>query len=334
MPPHGSLRTVELNREEVNILGSREGDQLRLFSEYCRIFYINTISVGQKSNADIDIDLESSCSGGGMDDNRIEVSKAVLDAFNSICVSRRPLHYENEVYRAAVTQCGLSESFFSEDEKGTTRIGAYIKARDKERSRSHQLQMRARKFHFLSMLREKEEDYYSQLLSQEADFCTKMKRWEREGQLKDITREFVRSYKKKIGAHSFLAGFRKLFETQFHNRYCVVIWSFDFATLTENCSTGDDAIMHDALFLLLSLLSRKHEVDDGEEKKEEDVADSSIISWVVQDIISISLIRRILNVLPQQAKLDAKPTGKLYITNEQRIGGSGKNDADNWCIVL
>lgn len=331
MPPHGiQTQGAHTDNGRVNIDMCIEENQLNKFSEFCRIFFTNAISTGIHSGF---ADLESGGSHIKHDDELIKTCKAVLEAFNSICTSRRPVHYENEAYRAAVTQCGLSVSCFAEGEDGMARIGAYIKVRDKERMMAHVRQMRARKEHFLSLLREKEEEHYNQILSHEADLCSKMKRWDREGKLKGVTREFVRTYKKKIGAHSFLAGFRTFFETQYRNKTKMVVWSFDYATLTENCSTGDDAIIHDALALLVSLLQRQSSGQCEEEKKD---CDESVLCWALQDYVSMGLMRRILNVLPRQEDLDARPTGTVYVTDRQRVVDKDLSAAalDNFCIVL
>lgn len=341
MPPHDDGMQAQVPPTTIEKgTQPREQEHLSNFSEYCRLYYTHTISLGSMTEPSHNNDsagyLENGQHNIKIDHGRLQTCEAVLEAFNSLCVLNRPLVYEDQVYNDAVARCGLLESCFSEGEKGHVRVEAYIKARDNERRKVHHEQMRARKEHFLSLLQEKEEDHCSIILSREADLCTKMKSCDRERKVKDKVREFVRGYKKMIGAHSFLAGFRKILESQHEHRFCVVYWSFDCATITENCSAGNDALMHDALSLLLSLLSRRkvEKCDEGNREAEEIAA--FVTTWVLQDYVSMGLVKKVLNLLPRLKDLDTRPTGKVLITNERRNGDAYKKGVslENWCNVL
>lgn len=227
-------------------------------------------------------------------------------------------------------------------------ISSYMKARDHARLESHKEQMRERKTHFLNLLHEKEDTLTNNNNAEEAhhshsddSMFVLFKTREERRKLERIVQQFSCKYKKKIGAHPFIAGLQKLLKTQILNEDRYAVWSFDIATLTENCSM-DDAIMLDSINLLLSLLSRYATNDDDEEKKEDGVSDSSssiIIDWVVRDSLSIMLMKRILRLLPHASDLDAKPTGNICLSKESRTTGSAEGNGNclslvKWCFIL
>merc|ERR1712071_97463 len=154
---------------------------------------------------------------GKTDENSIvETSKAVLQAFEIICASRKSLpHCGDQSHYAAIAQCGLLDPDFLADigrEKGTSsRLSSYSKARDEERCKVHEYLMKERKHHFMALLEQKtqEENSTDETVALESGPISMMKQWERENQIKSMAREFSNKYKSRIGVHPFLAGLRR-----------------------------------------------------------------------------------------------------------------------------
>lgn len=343
MAPHDSFQDVP-ETFTVNVEAERNIEQLRQFSEYCRIFYMNSLSADQstaikKSDATHSSDLEGGVSDQQKDDI-IETSKAVLLAFEGICAHRKSLSRESQTHSSAIAKCGLFDPEFLEGEQGTTRLGSYTKARDKERLNAHRHHILERKNTFLALLETKEKEYHeSQSHSPSNNDKSIFQQWGKERAFTRTARNFSTNYKSKIGLHPFLAGLRKLFETQVQNKGRTVQWSFDIATLTENCS-GESDLMLDSITLLTALLYRKINQEDLNDEKKDEFVDVSTVTWEIKDIISIRVMKRILQVLPRERDFDAKATGNAIISNEMRVESpSGSTLFDmicldsSWCAV-
>lgn len=351
MPPHQYSviqdTPTETFTEDIDDTTERYKEQLRQFSQYCHIFYSNSLSVKSITNQtknpphQIKKSLDFSSSTHDLetrsktDENSIvETSKAVLQAFEIICASRKSLpHCGDQSHYAAIAQCGLLDPDFLADigrEKGTSsRLSSYSKARDEERCKVHEYLMKERKHHFMALLEQKtqEENSTDETVALESGPISMMKQWERENQIKSMAREFSNKYKSRIGVHPFLAGLRRLLESQMQHTQQMVYWSFDTAVITENCTHGNDALMQDALSLLVTFLqyttSKPMQEDQDEYDKNKYGNDSSnitsnMIHWECKAPISISLLNRILNVLPKWNALDAKPTGTITVSLDMR----------------
>ena len=274
--------------QETNFITETQKEELKQFTEHCRIFYSNALSLKQSTsiqkNASSISDEEFGLSH--MEEDREAASKEVVQAFEQICASRISFSCEHESHRSAIVQCGLQDTKFLLGDQGKARLKEYTRARDSERLRAHNILMEERKNHFLTLLqaRENGEDESDATSYQSSSF---MQKWGKEGCTRKIVYEFSNNYKSKIGVHPFLAGLRKVLETQLKNTECTVRWNFDIATITENCDK-DDSLMHDTLAILFVLLSRVPSVEAIEEKKEES-SDRCNTIWELNDLVFFNL---------------------------------------------
>lgn len=333
MSPHEySINQTDVGHE-TSIITETQKEELKQFTEHCRIFYSNALSLKQTSsfqkNASSINDEEFGMPH--LEEDREAVSKGVVQAFEQICASRTSFSCEHESHRSAIIQCGLQDTKFLLGDQGKNRLREYTRARDAERLRAHKILMEERKNLFLTLLetRENDNDESDMTFYQSSSFFQK---WGKEGCTRKMVYEFSNSYKSKIGVHPFLAGLRNLLATQLKNPDCIVRWDFDIATITENCNE-DDSLMHDTLAILFALLTRVPGLEKSEEKKEESTDRCSTI-WELRDVVSNQLMRRILHVLPPGRELHAKPTGTLTIVNEKREISPDLISVENLCVVL
>lgn len=320
---------------EVDIEVESHKEQLRQFTDHCRIFYRNSLCVSETKTLtesdpdDVEFDASTNCATKR---HSMEASAAVLQAFEALCASRKSLDCMNEIHRSAIAQCGFLDSDFLTGEEGKMRLSSYCKARDKERLNAHEYFMNQRKIRFFDLLKAKdvENDLSDMNATERSSLFPSLQIWERERNVKNTARAFCHRYKSKIGVHPWLAGLRNLFEMQIKHTDNIVKWNFDVATLTENCD-GDDALIHDALNVMNALLSKDEDSDD--EKKEESM-NVCTTTWSVNDIVSNKLLGRIINILPHPRDLHAKPTGTFVVSNEIRTPSEDVVCADNWCVIL
>jgi len=334
MPPHQQTPRDDTEAYEAQIKIESRKEELRQFSQYCQFFYRDSLSLKQAitcSQDDLSNDLEDDFRLQNERESR-ETCKAVMQAFETICASRKALSGVDETHRHAIARCGLLDSEFLMGEQGKARMSSYTKAKDIERHNAHENLMIERKNHFFELLEEQQ----NQTIDLDANpspkhgFLLNLQQWEIDGKKKKLVRQFSGTYKSKIGVHPWLAGLKKLFETQLQNADIVIKWDFDIGTLTENCS-GDDVLLRDALSLITAILVRDDARRNGEEKKEEDVGTPSI-SWKISDDVSISLMKSIANILPHSKELHARPTGKIILSNEVRKY-EPESFLDSWCVV-
>ena len=347
MPPHQYSSVLdEAEISEVDIENETSKENQKQFSQYCRIFFTHSLALKQKKTSVTDKnDIECGDVGSSRSMIEIETSAAVMNAFQKICSTRgmKMISCENETHNLAIARCGLLDPSFLCDEKGNERISHYSKIRDTERMNAHKNLMISRKDHFLVLLKEKESELNEvnkeeiELQANKNVFLALLAQWTSDTNFSNSVREFSGKYKTRLGVHAFLAGLRKIFETQLEKKNIVVCWSFDIACLTENC-TGDDELMLDALNILSILFNRDYSDENGNGTEKND-SKTFLIKWRIKNNISFKLMKRILKCLPRLNDLDAKPTGTIIQSKEAWIVSSQESREttdfciENFCVV-
>lgn len=333
MPPHQHSPNEATETYEDNLQNENRKEQLKQFSNYCRFYYRDALSLQQTiTSSDRDVNnLDEEESRIFNSNERRETCRAVLQAFESLCASRKVPPCNDELYRPAITRCGLLDSEFLMGEQGKLRLNLYTKVRDVERRSAHEHLMYERRSHFFELLEEKEREIIEPAFSPSSHgFLLNFQQWEIDGKKKHVVRKFSKAYSSKVGVHPWLAGLKKLFETQLENTDRVTKWEFDIASLTENCS-GDDALLHDALALITTFLVREILEGSNEEKRDE-FFEAPTTAWKIRENISINLMKKILSILPHSRELHAKPTGRVIVSNEKRKVEE-TTFLETWCVV-
>ena len=188
-----------------------------------------------------------------------------------------------------------------------------------------------------------------------------------------IIQKFVSKYKGNVGSHSFLAGLYKFIDLQINPKpdskrfdpAYIVRWNFNGSVLTESCrsctgkhnenESDDLAYAREAIEVLFSfLIWIKDDIDleggvvntmmkpiDVQDLGHLEIMDSStynkepMLSFEVDKNVSNYTMKRILSVLPNPKRLDARATGSLEVVSSvnlsrQRSNIEGKEDEDSW----
>jgi len=161
-------------------------------------------------------------------------------------------------------------------------------------------------------------------------------------------KDFDNKYKQNIGSHPFLAGLHRFIHEQLHtkSKNTTVQWNFRGSVLTEACHTNNnesdttEAYARDATKVLFSFLTwvKCSDVEGGcmehdnlalNERNQASLLNDTepMLSFRVNKYLSDNNLRRILSVLPDPNRLDARPTGSLEIVSyRDRINVDGHLD--------
>jgi len=234
-----------------------------------------------------------------------------------------------------------------EDDTAPCLLRKYTETRDAMRRRAHKVSMLQRQNSLFELLDDSITAETGSPTSSEPDM-TRVENVQRNLSLIQI---FVQKYQTNIGAHSFLAGLYRIVHMQLHpkpngKKSCkdpsyVVQWKFRGSVLTEACCSchgknneneyDELAYARQAIEVLFSFLIwvkdidmevgglivpiDEHEFDADSSNGGNKVGETKepILSFEIDKHISNANLRRILAVLPDPKRLDARATGSVEV---------------------
>mmetsp|Transcript_8582 Transcript_8582/g.12680 ORF Transcript_8582/g.12680 Transcript_8582/m.12680 type:complete len:372 (-) Transcript_8582:50-1165(-) len=331
---------------------NHHAQHLEAFASYCRIFYLSSLRSTDADDASVSMDE----------------ARAVLQVFDDLCSGQHQASTINNTgvdvnvrYQDAICKCNLMSCSNTSDSDGAWMM-EYIRIRDRERSAAHKIQMLERQSmlsNFLaetstSAVREQEQQQQPQQQQNALEEMNKLPELTMTSRetIRTVTRairEFVASYQANIGAHPLIAGIKTVLERQIINEQYRLRWTINGCTLTENCQSGGDSgdmrYMKESvqiLRLFLDLVDYNEVASDDVEKDivRDDsgglAVDEVVMCFQMKDGISNDTLKHLLSVLPDQRKLDARPTGSLATSNVPRTNSGGEMDEPitflSWCF--
>ena len=247
----------------------------------------------------------------------------------------------------------------------------YNQMRDSMRQRAHQISSLHRQNSLFELLSSTSSSFSSSLEKEEDK--PRLTQIENIQHTISIIQKFVNKYKANTGSHSFIAGLYKFIDLQinpkpdskrFDPEY-IVRWTFNGSVLTESCrscigkhnenESDELAYAREAIEVLFSfLIWIKDDIDleggvvnmmmkpiDIHDLGQLESMDSStynkepMLSFEVDKNVSNYTLKRILSVLPNPKRLDARATGSLEVVSSvnlscQRTNIEGKEDEHSW----
>jgi len=329
------------------------------FGGYCNKFYHSSLSLTSKKDHDPTVIISSDSKS--CDTEALNTAKVVLEVFDYCLLLReredfeQKLLHKSEVKKKlpALLSCGLislrdetTETYYFPEIPNNLLL-KYVEMRDSQRRKSHLANMRARKKILMDFI-ERGEEINSRSgikegeASETSDNALALKATRR-SHLKSIRktlRGFVSKYKNDIGAHPFLAGVRKIFETQLcQENSRVLLWIFNEAVLSDTVSTSNESTseqyIKDSVEFLLSFMVRLKDGEDGISDVETgDLVDipgrnnqsnssspdkhDSFLIFYIDPVISDLNLKILKDEFPKS--FDAKPTGR-FTTANGKVGG-------------
>ena len=249
----------------------------------------------------------------------------------------------------------------------------YNQMRDSMRQRAHQISSLHRQNSLFELLSSTSSSFSSSLEKEEDK--PRLTQIENIQHTISLIQKFVSKYKGNVGSHSFLAGLYKFIDLQINPKpdskrldpEYIVRWNFNGSVLTESCRSCIDkhnenesdelAYAREAIEVLFSfLIWIKDDIDleggvvnmmkpiDIHDLGQLETMDSStnrepMLSFEVDKNVSNYTLKRILSVLPNPKRLDARATGFLEVVSSvnlsrQRSNIEGKEDEHSWLGMM
>ena len=243
--------------------------------------------------------------------------------------------------------------------------------RDSMRQRAHQISSLHRQNSLFELLSSTSSSFSSPLEEEDKPRLTQIENIQH---TISIIQKFVNKYKANIGSHSFLAGLYKFIDLQINPKLdskrldpvYIVRWNFNGSVLTESCrscigkhnenESDELAYAREAIEVLFSfLIWIKDDIDleggvvnmmkpiDIHDLGQLETMDSSSTTYNTESMLSFEVdknvsnytLKRILSVLPNPKRLDARATGSLEVVSSvnlsrQRTNIEGKEDEHSW----
>ena len=327
----------------------RKESNLENFAKYCKIFYQHSLSILTDDSPQIN--------------NEVKTAQVVLEALeHQLYLSTTdPTTLQYQTFLAsekvrkelpALESCGLYNSKLNGEiiPRESKELFEYVKRRDQARRSAHETQMMQRIKYLYNEIVRQECVLVSEETMQENVDCPATSshtstplpskpRVTRRQQIRNIKmnlRNFVSKYKSNIGTHSFLAGMRKILESQLSlENDLLVCWSFQAVILSESyfsdvdgTKKSGDIYIKDAVQVLLSLFVRfsvdRQEIDIEicETKENSGLSHDLTLNFHVDSAMSNSSLKLILEELPSKSLLDARATGKTYVMSSDSFIGT------------
>ncbi|KAL9181620.1 hypothetical protein ACHAXT_010425 [Thalassiosira profunda] len=249
-----------------------------------------------------------------------------------------------------LTECGLLDidRFLKKEDDNLLQ---YIQMRDATRQRSHKISMLHRQSSFFDILSEAAAMHENSASSQQ-----RLTQVNNVQQAIDTIQRFAQKYQSNVGAHPFLAGIHKMLDLQLNPQpesrrsssdpNYVVRWKFRGSVLTEackscHCESDADELTYarEAIQMLFTFLIWIKDIDvEGggsivpteENGFGTEETSEPVLSFEVSKHLSNANLRRILAVLPDPKRLDARATGLVEVVGplESHDGPLPRKNAD------
>ena len=321
-------------------------DELLNFSNHCKKAYEKSLSISEPFNKKI---VEG--------DHDLEASYVILEALEHL-LAYSPDHDEISCtlnfftsakaveHSRALKSCGL---LIEENANpNPTVLLRYTQTRDTQRRLAHQNQIDKRWNELQTMI-----DKYPKMdIHSEAEQGSKVNYdITRRKILLDVRtrlRDFIHLFKSKIGAHSFIAGLRKIIENQVGNGKTIG-WEFDASILTEAVivkDEGTDNYLELSVQLLFSfMVMTEIDVETGDICRNECKSNDNgrnLLTFYIHPDISDLFLDQILKEIPLLQSLDARPAGVMKSSTRIRRNPRGNMDEvsklsmwrDSYCFIL
>ena len=248
----------------------------------------------------------------------------------------------------------------------------YNQMRDSMRQRAHQISSLHRQNSLFELLSSTSSSFSSSLEEEDKPRLTQIENIQH---TISLIQKFVNKYKANTGSHSFIAGLYKFIDLQINPKpdskrldpEYIVRCNFNGSVLTESCrscigkhnenESDELAYAREAIGVLFSfLIWIKDDIDleggvvnmmmmkpiDIQDLGQLETMDSSstyntepMLSFEVDKNVSNYTLKRILSVLPNPKRLDARATGSLEVVSSvnlsrQRTNIEGKEDEHSW----
>ena len=348
--PEATKDDIHLETQDDSDISKCNYEAIQQFSRHCHSFYNSSLIITNSSTS-----LDKNVGYAMSNDYKVSHGKIVMEALDRIgiirsvaesCWAPNPSEVKNtareslaklrqehllasECHRDLLDDCGLfnvdkfisHDCFWDNNNESSVSYEQYTQIRDAIRRKSHKLAMAQRQSSLYQLLSENEQDTKSKSLTQ----------LKHVKQANSTIEQFVRKYRRNIGSHSFLAGLHRLIHKQLHpkSNSDIVQWNFRGSVLTEACHSNDDgdteAYIRDATAVLFSILIwiRSYDVEGGHGSTIEEHDNSCeenhepMLSFQINKFISNPNLHRILTLLPNPKKLDARATGSLDIYDQK-----------------
>lgn len=205
------------------------------------------------------------------------------------------------------------------------RHAAYVAERNAARVEAHRQLQSARRGRFEALLAKHLPSAAHRALQTSGNHGPLLARGRFE-EIKPLEVAFVSRHSGSLGVHPFFKGLRALLQQQLGDP---MIWRW---TLPEEVfmEAGDDKFMEEALQLLVKALQHvPHAMGLMDCESGSGSAGARFLVWEVAPHTSDRHLKRFLNLLPAETKLEGRATGELSRTEAARTNVQGYLDEDD-----